>query len=373
MIKVRQLSILVLVLIFSACVQHTNSNGNSVANSSNLERVDIEYAEGFDILYEEGTIKIVTQSFGNNAFFRDSIYMRLDSAVNLDPLFKTIEHETIRLACQSSTHLAYLEELGGLNEVVGLCGLKYVNSDEISNVLKKNQVVELCMTDQVQLENLYQCNPDLFLIYPFGSAENNNFSGKGIQTLLISEYLEKSQLARLEWIKLFGVLTGRSKEANTYFKEVENKYLKLKSESLKTEKTFIMNLPFQDKWFMPSSKSVGVELIEDAGLHYFYKNELGTENITHSNELVWNDGVLADYWVIIASRPKGYGLQDLISEESVYKEFLSVKEHQVIFCNTNEVDYFSKGVIEPHVILKDLCFAMGQIKSHNPQYFFLLD
>ena len=366
-------SIFSLILVLCACVQHTNSTENDISNQADLEKVAVQYAEGFDILYEEGVIKIVTQSFGKNAFFKDSIYVRLDSRVKLDPVCKTIEQETICLACQSSTHLAFMAELDRLNEVVGLCGLEYVNNPEITAVLKKNHVVELCMTDQVQLENLYQSNPDLFLIYPFGSAESNNYSDKGIQTLFISEYLEKSQLARLEWIKLFGVLTGRTMEANDYFEEVETAYLVLKTAATKTEKTFIMNLPFQDQWFMPSSKSVGVELIEDAGLQYFYQDELGTENKTHSSEQVWNDGVKADYWVIIARRSADYSLEDLINEEPVYKEFLSVKKHQVIFCNTNQVDYFSKGAIEPHVILKDLCYATGQIDSHEPQYFFLLE
>jgi iron complex transport system substrate-binding protein len=366
-------SISALILVLCACVQHTNPNENVITNQVDLEMVDIQYAEGFDILYEEGAIKIVTQSFGKNAFFKDSVYVKFDSTVVLDPICKIIGQESVRLACQSSTHLAFLEELDRLNEVVGLCGLEYVNNSEISAVLKKNNVVELCLTDQVQLENLYQGNPDLFLIYPFGSAESNNYNDKGIQTLLISEYLEKSQLARLEWIKLFGVLTGRTKEANDYFEEVEAAYLKLKADATITENTFIMNLPFQDQWFMPSSKSVGVELIEDAGLQYFYQDELGTENKTHSNEQVWNDGVEADYWVIIARRPLGYSLQDLMNEEPVYKEFLSVQKHQVIFCNTDRVDYFSKGSIEPHIILKDLCYATGQIESHEPQYFFLLE
>jgi iron complex transport system substrate-binding protein len=134
-----------------------------------------------------------------------------------------------------------------------------------------------------------------------------------------------------------------------------------------------MNLPFQDEWFMPSEKSVGVQLIEDAGINYFYSKEKGTENKLHSKEEVWNDGVSADYWVILASRPAGYKMADLLNEEAVYKTFKSVKENQVIFCNTSESDYFSQGVIEPNLILKDLLYATGQIENHKPAYFFLLE
>ncbi|NOQ72062.1 MAG: ABC transporter substrate-binding protein [Crocinitomix sp.] len=372
----RSLSILSLLIASFAlmqCVQHTEATISEVTNQIEQESVEVKYAEGFDIVYQEGFIKVITQSFGENAPFRDSVYIMSNSEKVFETKSKIVNQVTVRLACQSSTHLSFLDELDRLDQVVALCGIKYVNNAKISKTLSKNEVIELCMTDQVQMENLYQSNPDLFLIYPFGSAESNEFYDTGIQTLLIAEYLEESQLARLEWIKLFGVLTGRANEANAYFKEVEEAYLKLKNETQPLEKTFIMNLPFQDQWFTPSSKSVGVELIEDAGIQYYYRNEKGTENIVHSNEQVWNDGIQADYWVIIARRPIDFKLADLIAEQSVYKEFLSVQNHQVIFCNTSVVDYFSKGVIEPHIILKDLCYATGQIESHEPQYFFLLE
>lgn len=372
----RELSLLAILwslIILNSCVQHADSETSITPNQLDQEKVSIEYAEGFDVVYEPNFIKVVTQSIGENTSFTDSVFIILDSTTILDESCKIINQEEIRLACQSSTHLAFLNELNQLSQVVGLCGLEYVNNPEISEVIKENEVIELCMTDQIQLENLFQCNPDLFLIYPFGSSQNNDYASKGIHTLLIAEYLEKSQLGRLEWIKLFGVLTGKSKEANAYFESVKQAYIEQKEATVPTDKTFIMNLPFQDQWFMPSSKSVGVELIEDAGISYYYSGEKGTENISHSNEQVWNDGVSADYWVIIARREANYGLADLIAEESVYKEFLSVQNHQVIFCNTATADYFSKGVVEPHIILKDLCYATGQIESHTPQYFFLLE
>ncbi|MFT5822813.1 MAG: iron complex transport system substrate-binding protein [Crocinitomix sp.] len=365
--------LLIVSVTLIQCVQHSESNISTTPNLIEQELVEVKYAEGFNIVYQENFIKIITHSFDENTVFEDSVFIVLDSSAILNPQCKIIQQESIRLACQSSTHLAFLDELERLNNVVGLCGLEYVNNVGVSSILSKNEVVELCMADQVLLENLYQSNSDLFFIYPFGNAESKDYSSKGIQTLLIAEYLEKSQLARLEWIKLFGVLTGRTKEANAYFEEVEQAYLQLKNENVPLEKTFIMNLPFQDQWFMPSSKSVGVELIEDAGIEYFYHDEKGTENIMHSNEQVWNDGIQADYWVIIARRPSDFKLADLIAEVPVYKEFHSVQNQQVIFCNTNVVDYFSKGVIEPHIILKDLCYATGQIESHSPQYFFLLE
>lgn len=368
--------LLFLALLFvclPGCIQH-GENPNEISESLNdTTRVRINYAKGFDVEYGNGFVKISTFSLPGNSFFADSVFIQTDSNIQLSGEAKIIRPNQDQMGCQSSTHLAFLEALHSLDRVTGLCGLTYVNSPTVRAVLKKNKAVELCLADQIQLEALFKSQADLFLTYPFGSGQTENYAEKGIQTLLIAEYLEKSQLARLEWIKLFGLLTGHAQEAVAYFNQVESEYLTLREEAVQTEKTFIMNLPFQDQWFMPAAQSVGVELIEDAGLRYFYPDENGTENKMHASEAVWNDGILADYWVIIASRPPGFSLADLILEEPVYGVFKSVQNKHVIFCNTAEVDYFAQGVVEPHILLKDLLYATEQINNHEPTYFFRLE
>lgn len=362
-----------LVICLSGCIQHGQNPNLTPEVVNDSTRVQIKYAKGFDVEYGNGYVKISTFSLPGNSFFADSVFIQTNSNTELPEQTKIIRPDQALMGCQSSTHLAFLEALFSLDRVTGLCGLDYVNNPVVSATLKKNKVVELCLADQVQLEALYKSEADLFLTYPFGSSQSENYAEKGIQTLLIAEYLEESQLARLEWIKLFGLLTGHTQEAVAYYNQVESEYLELREDAEQTEKTFIMNLPFQDQWFMPASQSVGVELIEDAGMRYFYPSENGTENEMHANEEVWNDGILADYWIIIASRPSGFSLADLILEEPVYGVFKSVQNKQVIFCNTAEVDYFAQGVVEPHVLLKDLLFATGQIDKHEPKYFFRLE
>ena len=123
---------------------------------------------------------------------------------------------------------------------------------------------------------------------------------------------------------------------------------------------------------MPSSNSMIVKLIEDAGLTYYYEDEELTENLLRPTEEVWSQGTEAEYWIIIATRQGDYTLEDLINEEPVYAEFKSVKEGKVIFCNTATTDYFSMGVLEPHIMLKDLLYAAGHLSDHTPKYFHIL-
>ena len=355
------------------CVQHQEPDTSVPIAISNADKIEIKYAKGFEVEYKMGHIKIITHSISDNQTFRDSLYLITSDKVTLDPALKSLNPTEAKFACHSSTYLAFFNALGSLNQVNALCGLDYVSNHSIDSVLTQNSVIELCQIDQVQTEALYSAHPDLFLVYPFGSIQDLNYGERGIATLLIAEYLEESQLARLEWIKLFGLLLDKVPEANAYFESVETEYLELKQKAAFEDKKFIMNLPFQDQWFMPSSKSVGVQLIEDAGLSYYYAGNEGTENQIHSKESVWDAGTRADYWIIIARYEGDYSLAQLLAEEPAYSAFKSIKNKQVIFCNTAKVDYFSQGAIEPNVILKDLLFATGQIEDHKPTYFFILE
>ncbi len=368
-------SILMIGLIIGllGCIDHHQKTAEVSISTVPTDSLIIQYAKGFKVQYLDGCIKIISQSIIGNQHFADSIYI-LTSSVEMPSDLKIIDPNKLRIACQSSTYLAFLNTLGQLDLVSGICGVDYVINQNTRTILDKNEVIEICPSDQVDTEALFAANPTLFLTYPFGSSkETDQYSKKGIPTFLIAEYLEETQLARLEWIKLFGLLTGRLAEANAYFDEVETAYLNMREETPALNKTFIMNLPFQDEWYMPSSKSVGVELIEDAGLTYFYGTEDGTENKLHAKEEVWNDGIQADYWIIMAREKPGFTLADLCVQSPIYAEFKSVKLKQVIFCNTAEVDYFASGVVEPHVILKDFMYATEQVEEYEPQYFFRLE
>jgi len=358
------------VLLFVSCINHSTEEVEVAAEESE-EQITVMYAEGFTVTYTADYIKLVTQSISDNEDFKDSLYILKTTNVPKGDV-KIVSGAENKLACQSSTYLAFLGALDELNNVRALCGTQYVQDSTVQAVLTANNTAELCLGESIQTEAILGAQTDLFLIYPFGDDRSEEFAKMGIKTLLIAEYLETSQLARLEWIKVFGLITGKVAEANAYFAAAEANYLNLKENARNQDKNFIMNLPFQDSWFMPSPNSVGVELIKDAGLTYFYSQGSGTENQLHTKEEVWNDGVESDYWVIAARRPAEFTLKDLLEEEPVYKEFKSVKNNQVIFCNTATVDYFAQGVIEPDVILKDLLFATGQISDHEPKYFFLL-
>ena len=359
------------LILFASCVNHEDVNESSETFPKSEIALEIEYAEGLEFNYSDDYTSIVSKSIEGNEVYRDSIVLVHTENLN-SKIEKQLRSLPTSINCQSSTHLAYIDFFDQLNLVSGLCGLEFVQNGKIKDALVNNKTAEVCLGENIQLESVLQTEIDLFLAYPFAINQIEMLEESGVRTFMIAEYLETHPLARLEWIKFFGILFEQEEKANDFFNEVKNEYNALVQTEADTNKKFIFNLPYGESWFTPSANSLIVKLLEDAGLCYFYQEETGTENMIHAQEQVWSDGTIAPYWVIIADRPEDFTLKELIAENPVYGSFKSVEHQQVIFCNSRTSDYFLKGVIEPHVMLKDILFATHKIDRHQPKYFQLL-
>jgi iron complex transport system substrate-binding protein len=366
----KNLWIVILLYLLYGCVEHTIKEVDETLIYPSQEIVEVKYATGFSVdVSNENFTKININSGGSSHNFSDSIYIPHNPNFSLSDKIM-VPSKINNLGIQSSTYLAYLQTLNKLDLVKGVCGMDYITDKELIGALKKNKALEMSLSGSIQTELLLKVNPDLFLIYPFELQNAEKYNSQGVKTLLISEYLEESALARLEWIKLFGLLLGQNELAHDYFERVDEDYSSNINDSVVVG-DLMFNLPFKDNWNMPSSNSFVSNLTKDAGLKYIY-NDGSYDNVVRTKETVWNDGAITDYWVIIANRPEGFDLKQLIEEDVVYSSFKSVKNNQVIFCNTSTTNYFTKGVVEPDIMLKDLLFATGQIEDHSPIYFKIL-
>jgi cobalamin transport system substrate-binding protein len=362
----------VFLLSFFSCIQHGNELNEVEYFEKSDNTFEVKYAKGFSFEQEENFFKIITKSHSGNSDFKDVVYGFYNDEVKISKDFKVLNNKVVSLCCQSSTHLSFLDYLGFLDKVTGLCGVEYVQNKHFKTALETNGTKELCVGEKTQLEELISQNPDIYFVYPFAAEEIEKLEDRGIKTLMIAEYLEEDPLARLEWIKVFGVMFGEYEKANNYFENTVDVYNSYKEPPLTDDNQFILNLPFGDTWDAPSSNSLLVQLCNDAGLQYYFNGEKGTENEIHSKEKMWVVGAEVPYWIIIANREEDFTLADLIAEDEVYSTFRSVKEGKVIFCNTSTSDYFTYGIIQPDNMLYELSLAIQGKDKEDAQFFKLL-
>ena len=358
------------ILCLYGCINHTvDDDKKSVFLPKNTD-INIKYATHFSVdLSQSAYTKISINSSDSKFLFEDSIFIPHSSSYDFGTR-KLIKKHYQSIALQSATYISYLQLIDKDTLIKGLSGLDYINSNKVKQILNNNGCVEISSNGQIILENLLKINPDLFFIYPFELESGTKYAEQGIETVLIAEYLEKTPLARLEWIKLFGLIFNEYPKADSVFKSIEKKYLALKQD-VDTSKTFFFNLPYKDSWAMPSSQSVTANLAKNAGLNYIYQTDTTNDNLLLSPEMVWNDAIKTKYWIIIASRPANFSLKELIDEQEVYKEFESVKNKNVIFCNTSTTEYFTKGPVEPQIMLSNLIDCVNHT-SDSTKYFRVL-
>ena len=362
----RVLSWLVIPILFG-CIEAGQEESDRIFVPTYPYQLEVENAKGFSIKYHKDYTQLSVHSLSEKYPFADSIIIP-HTVLKIDQ--KKLVQPLNRIACQSSTYLAFLDQLHSLDLVCGLSEMKYMPKDDIYKKMNIQDVLELSNNGSINIEKLVNANPDLFLMYPF-EWQSDKYRSIGLPTLLIAEYLESTPLARLEWIKFFGVILNQSKQADSIYNTIRENYNNLVT-PVDSSETVLFNLPFKDSWNLPSEHSLTANLARDAGLYYSIKSN-GLDNVLMSNEKAWEIGVEAKNWIIIAGRPKDFSLSDLLEEAPVYADFMSVKNRRVFFCNTAHSGYFTSGVVEPQILLKDLLYLTGKIEHHDPKYFKLLD
>ncbi|MBO6027858.1 MAG: ABC transporter substrate-binding protein, partial [Bacteroidales bacterium] len=116
-------------------------------------------------------------------------------------------------------------------------------------------------------ETILKLRPDLVLTYAVSAAEPpylQKLRDLGIRTAVIHEHLESHPLARAEYIKFFGLLTGHSALADSLFADIRDRYLSLVRET-DTPTKVLVNIPYADQWYIPGGDNYMTRLIQDAG------------------------------------------------------------------------------------------------------------
>ena len=220
-----------LLILLSSCVTHTRPAAPG----------GMEYAQWFDL---QGDKAIIVSPYGGTA----------------DTLEVTAPLRSI--VCMSSSYIGFLDAIGCDSVATAVSGLAYVSDPEV-----QAQAVDVGYDAALDYETILKLRPDLVLTYAVSAAEPpylQKLRDLGIRTAVIHEHLESHPLARAEYIKFFGLLTGRKERADSLFADIRDRYLSLVKES-DAPKSVLVNIPYADQWYIPGGDNYMTRLIHDAG------------------------------------------------------------------------------------------------------------
>lgn len=338
------------LLAFTSCKQ-TAKKEDVKPKTSNT----IKYAKGFDIQKIGSDIKLIIKNPYPNATKTFEYILSSDKKPN------TIQIPIKKLVVTSTTHIPMVELLNAENSLVGFPHTKYVSSEKTRKLIDNGHIKEIGQEANLNTEILLDLQPNIVVGFSMQKTNKSlNFIEKnGIPVLLNGDWLEETPLGRAEWIKFFGVLFNKEKEADSIFKSIENDYLTAKKVAQKatSNPTVLSGAIMQkDVWSLPAGESFVAQFLKDANCNYLWKESKGKGSLQLSFETVLDKAQNADFWIA-----PGYfsSKKQMLQSNRHYKQFTAFAKNKIYTPNlkkgkTGGAIYFELAPTRPDLVLKDL-------------------
>jgi iron complex transport system substrate-binding protein len=261
-----------------------------------------------------------------------------------------------RIGTMSTVQVGFLYALDALDCLAAVC-----NPELIYTPVSGNEI-DLGDSMKPSAERVLQAGLDALLAVNYGQYDNleaARIEKLGVFTIYINEWQEGSPLARAEWIRVLGALTGRLHEADSAFCEVETRYKRLIADSSKPIAIMSGN-NFRGTWYVPSGKNYLAYLFKDAGADYPFYNDTRETSIPLTVEETLHYFHDADVWVGAG----GSSLAELAAMDEKHTWFKAYQNRRVYNWRKQikpggANNFWERGVVHPEEMLEDVIHMLN--------------
>ena len=355
-------SVLLFIIFLIGCTQ---KNENKVSKyiiekdkpSANL----VHYAKGFSILKYNGYSIVKISNPWPQANKNFTYILKEKNSIVPDSLqqFVTIQVPLQSIVVTSTTNIPFLEMLGVEKSLVGFPNTNYISSVKTRKLIDSGLVKNVGQNEKLNTEQLIELNPNL--IIAFGIDNNNpmidNLQKSGLKVLIQADWMEQSPLGKAEWIKLYGALFGKEKEAKSLFDNIVKNYndaVQLVA-TKKSASTVLYGSMYENQWYVAKGNSWIAQFMKDAKGNYLWADVEGTGSLSLSFEKILEKAKTAQYW-ITASPFKS--LTELENSNPHYSQFDAFTKKNVYSFEsklgaTGGIIYYELAPSRPDLVLKD--------------------
>ena len=286
--------------------------------------------------------------------------IQIHSPWNKGKLLQTIRpQEANRALFFTTTHSNLIEELGCIDAIAGICETEYIANPLLREAINEGKIKDMGSAMPPDRERIVSLAPDLILLSPYENASTyGNLETLGIPIIQCADYMETSALGRAEWIRLYGRLFGKGREADSIFHVIKAEYHALHAMTDTIVKSHRPTVLFDTRngsaWYVPGGCSTMAQLVADAGGRYIFNDNTKSGSVPLSFETVLNRGEQADFWFIrYNSGHTRITLDDLGKVYEPYTLFKAYKEGNVYGCNSAELTFYEETPFHPERLLRD--------------------
>jgi len=353
-------NIIVLLLAF-LCVT-CKKNTRFVNNQENRGvRIENKYATGFEVIEYEGFTVVELNSPWPNAD-KKYTYLLVNKGVVVP---KNIVYDAIvqvpveKIVVTSTTHIPSLEALGVLDKLIGFPNTEFISSPVARKRIDLGVIQDLGNNESINTEVLLNMEPDVVIGFALNGKNKtyNTIQKSGIPVMYNAAWIENHALGRAEWIKFFGCIFKKEKEAAKIFTSIVTDYniAKKLAMSVSEKPTVLAGSMFKDIWNIPYGNSWAGQFIADAGGDYLWAETEGAGSLSLNIESVLEKAQQANYWITLGAEKT----KEALSARNVhYKQFDAFQKNNIYIANrtgeTGGLLFYELGPNRPDLILKDL-------------------
>ena len=277
------------------------------------------------------------------------------------------------IICMSGSYIGYLDAIGCDSVICAVSGIQYISNPAILKRYEEGLVYDIGYDSAPDYERIVALKPDLLLTYSVTPAKSpfiEKLNSLGIRTMVLYEHLENDPLARAEYVKFFGALTGHREEAVEFFSKVRDNYNLLKV-STEAPKKVLLNMPYAGLWYIPGEDNYLTRLISDAGGEVLGAKP-GFESGVISLEEAYLLSKEADIWLHTGT----CSTREQIRSSGPALDRIHIP---LIYNNTRRLtpgggnDFWESGPVRPDLILQDLkCILSGAETPDDLSYYVIV-
>ncbi len=352
--------------------------GDRAVTLSEPESVDtMHYAKGFNIArHKEFTEVNLRDPWDTTRLLQR--YLLIDRS--LKELPEGMGEGTVvrvpleKMVIYTSVHASITELLQQQDRVIGLCEVKYIDSDILKGRVKDGLVADIGEATSPNIEKIMDIGTEAIITSPFKDAGYGPAEKLGIPIIEGADYMEDDPLGRVEWIRFYGMLMGAEQKADSIFNATCREYNDLKKLAANVDHrpTLIAERRYGGQWFVPGGTSYNGKMYADAGADYIFSDIKESGSVPLAFESVLDKGIHADMWIMKYYNSEDLSYSDLKAEYAPYANFDAFKNQEIYACNSFNVAYYKDAPMHPHLILKDYIYIFHPelLPDYKPRYFF---
>ena len=347
--------ILLLSVLLSSCMHR-----QSVPHATDADTLNLRHAKYLTLVEHEDYTEVLIRNPWNDSKQLQRFVINKGDNVGLRHVDgASLSSSSNRLAVFTTTHANLIEELGGIDAVAGVCETEYIANPRLCEALSAGRIRDLGSAMTPDRERIISLAPDLILLSPYENASTyGNLESLGIPIVQCADYMETTALGRAEWMRLYGRLVGKAREADSLFLAVEAQYYALQSLTDNIASEARPSVLFDTKngsaWYVPGGRSTMAQLIHDAGGRYLFADNAKSGSVPLAFETVLDRGEQAHVWLIRYNNSRQrMTLPDLGSIYQPYTLFRAYRSGQVYGCNSAELTFYEETPFHPERLLRD--------------------